>query len=252
MNKENSTVRKTQKTQRAFTIVELLAVIAMITVFIGILGLALSDSDRTAGLDSSQRILSGMISNARSHAMMKQGTVYVLISTDADDPDAFLREVRIAHSAGVLLDGDDKPVLDPVTGSQIPILHTIGTPNQLARGVYVVPPNNAVPNFSGNHSTMFTDYDSNVGAGVNLDDRKSDISYGYVELDGDPQERYLYFRYNARGFAGGGSQIIFAPARRVAGTTVQFDSPYQAVGFLLRPFGSVTFVSDSQGFDSTD
>lgn len=238
---------------RAFTIIEMLAVVAIIAIFVGVIGLALTRSGDGPGVHASQRTLSAVFSGARSQAAMRQHAVYILISADETDPDTYLREFRIAQSPGWLLNGSGGIVTDQY-GNNIPRVRSVGDSNRLADGVYLIPSQEDASRISPEARAMVDAYDQLLSElSLNADQRKqrtSNATYGEVYFDVTQQRQpYLYYRIDERGFvSGGGHRVVIAPAER-GQSSLHFTQPLQAVGLLVRPFGSVTLISDPRGFE---
>lgn len=229
-----------------FTIIELLAVIAIIAVFAGVIGVALTRSGNSTATGSAQRTMSAVLAGARSQALTKQQTVFILVSADANEPETFLRSVRLATSAGEFT---------APSGDEIPLVRLTGETIQLSQGVYFVPPREEVGRMGGDAAAMFSAYDqalADQGVPANeIFERTSNGKYGFVRLEqsGESKE-FLYYEFNERGFTAteGGYRILFAPGQVIQGQLV-FQNPNAAAGFLLRPLGSVTMISDPRGFD---
>ncbi len=234
-----------------FTIIELLAVLAIIAIFLSVFGLALTRGDETAGIEASQRTMSALLSGARGQAVMHQEAVYVLVSADENHPESFLRNVQLVRSRGFEEDITGAPLKDGY-GNDIPIVRAVGNSSQLGRGTYIVPSREMADRLSSNAQAMLGEYDQVLQQnGLTLAERQqrtSSANYGEVFFEADnKRENYLYFRIDERGFSSNGHRIVFAPGQR-GPNTVRFDNPDVAVGFLVRPFGSVVMISDPRGF----
>lgn len=169
---------------------------------------------------------------------MQQQTRLVMVALDPSEPETYLRELQIARPTA-LLNANGTPV--EVDGKTVTNWIPTGTPIQLSRGAFIVPPKEA----ANDVSQMFGEYeDAN-------DKRKSNGTVETLWVDGE-QKEVLYFRFNSRGFVdkAGGYRVVIAPGQR-GQNTIRFDRSEQAVGFLVRPFGSVTLISDPRGFDTT-
>jgi prepilin-type N-terminal cleavage/methylation domain-containing protein len=239
-----------------FSLIELLVVVGVIAVFLSVFGVALNRGGDSAGMDSSQRMLSALVSGARGQAVMKQEPIYLLVSMDRDDPTSFLRSVQIATSSGVVWNQASNAPQTDAWGNKIPILSLSGNPTQFSRGVFIVPSRETITRSGGDLTTMFSDYDqlllSQGFSMAQIDERKSNGTYGEVEITNGTapsRERFLYYAFTPRGFTGpDGYRIVFASGER-GPTTVSFSNPNEARGFLIRPMGSITMISDPRGFD---
>lgn len=83
------------KLRNAFTLVELLVVIAVIGVLVGALGMALRGGDRGPALQAAQASLSGLVASARAQAALDSTTATVIIWADRSDPETYLRRAAV-------------------------------------------------------------------------------------------------------------------------------------------------------------
>ncbi len=81
--------------RKAFTLVELLVVIAVIGVLAGALGMALRGGDRGPALQAAQASLSGLVSAARAQAALDSTTATIIIWADRSDPETYLRRAAV-------------------------------------------------------------------------------------------------------------------------------------------------------------
>jgi len=114
---------------RAFTLVELLIVIAVIGILAGSLAAVLRTGDKGPALQAAQATLSGFVSAARAQAALGNTTATLVIWADRDDPETYLRRAAIA----VRVDTNEPP--DGVTDSYA----IQGGVQDLPRGIFFVP-----------------------------------------------------------------------------------------------------------------
>lgn len=79
----------------AFTLIEVLVVVALIAVLAGIFGIALRGGDATVGLASAERIVAGLARAARAQAVLQQAPARLIIYADETHPEKGLRYVGI-------------------------------------------------------------------------------------------------------------------------------------------------------------
>ena len=79
----------------AFTLIELMIVIAVIGILVGSIGLALKGGNKPAALQGAQSTLMSLVSAARAQAALESATATVLIWADADDSETYLRRAAV-------------------------------------------------------------------------------------------------------------------------------------------------------------
>ena len=116
--------------RRAFTLVELLVVIAIIGVLVGSLAAVLRPSGRAPALQAAQATLSGFVAAARAQAALDNTTSTIVIWSDRDNPETYLRRAAVA----VRVDTNNDGLADSYTIK--------GEPVDLPRGIFFVPQDN--------------------------------------------------------------------------------------------------------------
>lgn len=107
----DASLRHLLRARAAFTLMELIVVISIITIFAGVIGFGFlrGSSSSTVGLQASQSIVVGLLTQARSQAILTGRTAGLLIHNDPAAghlPDRYLRylvpvvEVRNAEDTG--------------------------------------------------------------------------------------------------------------------------------------------------------
>lgn len=249
--------------KRGFTLIELLVVMAIIAVFLGILGMALSrSSNPTMASQGGQRTISGLVTGARAQAILKQGTVRLIVHNDpplSSDSVAVQQEKReryLRYLGIVVLDTDDNGDL---------YWKAVNEGVYLPRGVYIVPPRQYyLPNgdLTDPLPEVISDAESDWAWSrrsvvARLSDplgiapaRETD---DYQFNSEHPPQNYFHIQFNSRGMIDGSypniGRLIVAPARETR-TMPNFENEGDsyALGGVFRRYGSITMVNDSVAF----
>lgn len=113
--------------RRAFTLVELMIVIAVIGILTGSLVAVLRTGGKGPALQAAQATLSGLVSSARARAALDNNTATVIIWANSNDPSTYLRRAAIAVRVDTNNDG-------------VPDSYNIqGGIQDLPRGIFFVP-----------------------------------------------------------------------------------------------------------------
>ena len=113
--------------RRAFTLVELMIVIAVIGILTGSLVAVLRTGGKGPALQAAQATLSGLVSSARARAALDNNTATVIIWANSNDSSTYLRRAAIAVRVDTNNDG-------------VPDSYNIqGGSLDLPRGVFFVP-----------------------------------------------------------------------------------------------------------------
>jgi prepilin-type N-terminal cleavage/methylation domain-containing protein len=89
----------------AFTLIELMIVIAVIGILIGSIGLALKGGNKPAALQGAQATLMSLVSAARAQAALESTTATVLIWADTNNSETYLRRAAVFVRADTNGDG---------------------------------------------------------------------------------------------------------------------------------------------------
>ena len=204
-----------------FTLVELLAVIALAALLAGMFSfVALSNGG--GSVESARRLAAGQFSGARHRALLQGTRTRVLIHADPAEPDRYLREIGIV-------------VADSGAGSATRWV-AAGPGERLPRGTFFVP---GIARSAGTQppDTMRLTFPTTEPQAAG---------------DGD---RYYYFGFNAAGQAEEpGTQVVFEAGRmEPSGDGFAFVPAYTGgearkqggAGFLLLRMGSLAFFPEA-------
>lgn len=220
------------KSRRAgFTLVELLVVMAVMAIFIGVMGIALTRGDRSHAVESGQRTLSSLMTAARSQAILKQSKTRLIVHFDppATVGDTEKRRAFLRFSGILVKRGDDK-------------WEALNDGSYLPRGVCFVPPwDYEVPpgEGAGPDTALLNEVIPMVDSDNYWERRTRSVvdyeimryAYGHRYDLGPPdpndEEYYFYIEFNSRGRIVGGTttelfgqqwerRLVIAPAQEDA------------------------------------
>ncbi|WP_309384220.1 prepilin-type N-terminal cleavage/methylation domain-containing protein [Cerasicoccus frondis] len=231
------TFRSTNSRKHGFSLVELLAVIAIIAVMAAIIGVSLPDNS-SANLKSGQSAAIGMFQAARTVASMRRTEARVIIYADSDtsEPDAekkFLRYMGVVYWG----DPDEDGTYDWVAANS-------GV--YLPAGVYYIP-DGSVPGL------VSAEGDASNGEILTSSDIPAVMQASFPVSTGDENDWY-YYSFDGSGSARtdsnvpgsfhnfAGEAVVFAAGRvEPSGTSLQvlIKNPFLTNGFVIRRFGGV-------------
>lgn len=214
-------MKSAPKTSPAFTLLELLVVIALTAALAGALGLALRAPTGAVALQAAQGTLAGLCGAARARAAFAGVNARLVVGADPADADGALRWWQIVQE-------------DPANpGCWL----AAGGGFWLPRGTYAVPPpGGAVPGVptwpSTRRSTAFSSPST------------------ALTINGAPAGLFYFVQFTPRGTTGGGSLVLAAgrPAADPTGLPCALENPDDLRGVLLRTSGGVTLLNDAGAF----
>lgn len=214
------------KRRKGFSMVELLTVVAIISVMAVIIGTALGGGNETISLGTGQRVASGMFQSARSIAILKQTETRVLIYGDQvsdTDPRKFLRFM------GIVYNDPENP------GNWLPAVQ--GT--YLPEGVFFIPP--TAPEELKDRTTGSTSYEKskfNNGA-------TNPMSVPFPVTTGTAENFYWYgFDANGNSQNAGGTFVLNAGRVLSDAPEIGIENPYATSGLAIRRIGGVILMND--------
>ncbi len=204
--------------KRAFTLIELLIVMAIIGVMAGALAAGLRGGDRTLALQSAQGTLAGLINAARGQSALSGRNAALLLHADAADSTRYLRAfaVTVLEPDGITWASEDWIMLPA--------------------GIAVLPP--VVP------ATLLSEP---IGA---WDGLRSSAFNPATQVHGGAASHLLSF--TPRGTISGlGGNIVLTPATAQppdAAFPLRFDNPEAVRGVSVSAYGIATLIHDRSGF----
>src|SRR5690625_2670234 len=240
--------RVPERRRTGFTLIELLVVMAVIAVFLGVIGLAVSSSGGAMGTQAAQRTVTTMISAARSQAISSQSKVRLIIHADppAAGDMADPRREKFLRFMAMLVDGPNG-------------WEELNDGTYLPKGTYVVPPwtlDAPAPTIGGNIiSVSSSDWEHERRSIV----EPQTMQYAYGDPTGAaPTNHYIFIEFDPRGTTEptteiGGREyerrIVLAPAK-TTGSIPHFanNEDLNVLGGVIRRNGSFTLINDPEGF----
>lgn len=229
-------------TRRGFSMIELLAVVGIISVMAVIIGVSLGGKNESLSVGNGQRIASSVFQSARSIAVLRQAHTRVIIYRDhANDPQKFLRYMGVVY----LKDGVN--LLDATVDDWIPANQ--GT--YLPEGVFYVPDD--VVGLTGVNIDT-SDYGNDLLVSDPNYSGTSTMSAKFPVVGSSSSEDYYFYQFDKNGMSDnpGGYFVINAADTGFDGTdeTVDFKNPLTVSGFAIRRIGGVTLFSDYEEVQS--
>ena len=215
----------------AFTLIELLTVMSIMTLMAGIIGLAHRHGSPTVAFQSAQATVASLLAAARGQAALNQNRAMLVVVADPAN-ERFLRSVSIVVE----------------TAPHTERWWIAGHETLLPRGIFLVP---------GITGVVGADLgDGDASSGIWPATRLSSLE---TMPDGSitPSPEYPAGKYlgmiaplSASGMAAtsGGDKLVLAMARRTS-AGVTFIQPEQVCGIVLSSYGVAILINDAAGFD---
>lgn len=211
----------------AFTLVELLVVIAVIGILIGTIGLALRPGSPAVALRGAQGQVQALVSQTRGQAQLQGRPVRLVVCVDRNDPDRYLKFMGIVYQP----DPPNGPWLAATAGTTLQgriyvVPETVGS-DQL--GAEVGPwPDNLVSSFSGTENLRY---------------------------ESPTEQEFAYIEFSTRGTVARGSNLRIALAEGQIGAEglgpnfqIEFVNPDNVMGVLIRPYGVPVLLNEPAAF----
>ncbi len=200
----------------AFSLVELLAVITVIAVLAGTVGLTLRSPGGPTRLQAAQATLAGLCGATRLAAALSGRNARLVVAADPTDAEGYLRYLQVVRE-------------DP---AQTDCWLSEGAGVRLAAGVFVVPPPAAeVP---GNPGWPETRRSTALPASAQA-----------MTIDGAAAGSHYFVQFTPRGTTGGGNLVV-AAGRMAGDDRPVLDNADDVRGVLLRPSGAFTLLNDAR------
>ena len=238
----------------AFTLVELLAVVALIVTFAGVFALALSGrGGEGAALTNAQSIVSSLVGATRAQAALHQTTARLLVYAQqppAGDASKYLRLLQVARLE--------------TTPQGVSIWVAAGDPVLLPLPICVVPPSPV----AANHLNTGVVWNNNAATGpVSIFapqilsnfmlNGQSTVGGGRPVpgqlFGGTGGGRAYYLEFGPDGTvtsntSNSPTKIALATAVLAPATLPRFNNAYGVRGLFVRKSGAISLVNDSTGF----
>lgn len=202
--------------------VELLAVIGIISIMAVMIGVALSGGGQAVALGNGQRVAASIFQSARSVAVLRQTQTRVIIYADqgsSTDPRKFLRYMGVVYEEPL---GSDNWV--PVnTGTYLP------------EGVFFIP------------ETIPSGLDASEAGGSLMRSSVNDTFSVSFPTTGQTADAFYYYQFDSNGMSDNPGGTFVINGGRMASdfpVEVAIENPFLVAGFAIRRMGSVTLFND--------
>jgi len=210
---------------RGFTLVELLVVVAIISVLAGGIGLYRINQTPSSRLDAAARMVSGLVTRARTQAQMSGNPTRILIDIDNDSTGTLKRLFVCEANAGTW--------------------RVVGSPTELPRGVGVVL--NDSSRLRGNWNEATSRFSDNDARMIFNPEGRGSHQFVYVQFSPDgavetfePSE-YLESDVNISGQL---PRIFLSTLVRTGVNDLVFEHPEQRIAVLITVNGDPNILSN--------
>ncbi len=201
-----------------FTLIEILVVVAIIALFVGIIGAALQrGGGATVGLQAAQTTVVGLLELARSHAALSGNNTALCIASSDTNPERYLRRVVVAENRG---------------GTWVPVSEELTLPD----GVYLLP--------QGGAGTA-------VVAGETWSVVSSVLSPSAVTIPALGGDSWKRIEFTSRGTPTSSGRLVLGTGRAEppgSSPPLRFTGPDNIRGVQLSVYGQLTLLNRREDF----
>lgn len=213
------------RSRAGFTLMEMLVVIGIISIFVGVIGFGFlrGSGSATVGLQSAQSTLVALLTQARSQAVITGRDAAVLVNNNSANATRYRRYISV--------------VVRDASNTWQPL--DIGV--YLPEGVYVVP--RAV---LGSSEVEGGDWSALESSALRLDEAALAI-----EAAAGNTEAWFGISFTARGTTGGAGNVVLATGRaQPVGTTppILYTNPNAVRGVAVTAYGLTRMLNDARDF----
>ena len=213
----------------AFSLLELVFVIAIIAILISVVGVRYLGKENASGLKASGEIISGLVRQAQSLAKTKKTKVRLIINASLPNKASFDAE-KFLRYAGIIYEAS------PEDGKEDWVAFSNGV--YLSEKTYFVPQN---PNFSYEEGATSLNY-------------QSDFSFSYPIASAVPDQWY-YYEFDMRGNLSDPALILIAkgvlkPVGLQGTLNLVVNNPNLSIGAFFESANQPVFSIEPDGFQA--
>ena len=229
-----SRLRRAPRGACAFTLIELMMVVALIALLVGAFGLSLGDTGGNS-LASAQKALGSLVGAARAQSAVNQTEARLVVYATrppSGDSDKYLRLLQVFRN-------------DPF-GSTTWV--AVGSPTYLPRGVYLVPTSTTGLLASGVTWPANPAPLSSLNSGFSLNAASAPVGTAFNGAT------LFWLGFNPDGSISGTvsvtpyAKLVLATGALSATNLPAFNNAGAVRGVLVRPTGAVSYVNDAASF----
>lgn len=211
-----------ERHEHGFTLVELIVVVALISTFLGVVGVMYRRAgEQTAGLEAAQSILASAFTLVRGQAALSGVNGVLLVHADPDDPEKYLRYIV--------------PAIEEADGD----FHAVSDGYFLPPGCYVVP--NGGPPAGATEPSE----DWSAPPAIKSTALQTSGDRAIVDLT-DVAETWTWLSVTPRGTTGNAGNLLVATGRirgpGAGGAPVVFVNPDNVRGLKISAYGQFTLL----------